>query len=120
MDANFFELKDKIITEINGLETGSDVVTIHTNDGTYTLFHRQDCCESVSVNRIDGNSDGVLNSVVVLAEEDNTSNPDWTGYSESYTWTTFHIVTANGNSLKIYWLGESNGWYSESVSVTKN
>jgi hypothetical protein len=121
--ANFFELKGKIITSIQGVDSDDDTTIITTTDGSvYTLAHQQDCCEHVRVYGSVGNIDDVLNAEVIAAEDtypmDNPSAPDYKCY-ESATWTQFRIVTNKG-TFEIWWLGESNGYYSESVSVIKN
>jgi hypothetical protein len=69
-----------------------------------------------------GNIDDVLNEEVIAAEDtnpmDNPNAPDYK-YYESATWSQFRIVTNKG-TFEIWWLGESNGYYSETVSVIKN
>lgn len=120
--ANFFELKDAVITNITGLEINNDTVVITSDKGTFHLTHLQDCCESVSINKVFGTVEGVLNSKVILAEEDNGANdPEWyTGrYYDSHTWTSYKIKCENGNTLSFWYLGESNGYYGEGVTVTK-
>ena len=121
--ANFFELKGKTITSIDGINSGDNDTIITTSDGSiYTLTHIQDCCEHVRVYGSVGNIDDVLNAEVIAAEDtnpmDNPNAPDYK-YYESATWSQFRIVTNKG-SFEIWWLGESNGYYSESVSVIKN
>ena len=121
--ANFFELKGKTITSIDGINSDDIDTIITTSDGSiYTLTHLQDCCEHVRVYGSVGNIDDVLNAEVIAAEDtnpmDNPNAPDYK-YYESATWTQFRIVTNKG-SFEIWWLGESNGYYSESVSVIKN
>ena len=93
------------------------------SDGTiFTLLHQQDCCEHVRVYGSVGNIDDVINVEVIDAEDtnpmDNPNAPDYKIY-DSATWTQFRIVTNKG-TFEIWWLGESNGYYSESVSVIKN
>jgi hypothetical protein len=121
--ANFFELKGKTITSIQGSNSDDSDTIITTSDGSiYTLTHIQDCCENVRVYGTVGNIDDVLNEEVIAAEDtnpmDNPNAPDYK-YYESATWSQFRIVTNKG-TFEIWWLGESNGYYSETVSVIKN
>lgn len=103
---------------------GDDVVTFATSDGeTFRQYHSQDCCESVAVEEIVGDLSSIVNDgPVLLAEEvsyDNEPAPDGrTGYDDSYTWTFYKLRTLNGD-VTIRWLGESNGYYSESVYFEK-
>jgi hypothetical protein len=120
---NFFELKGKTITSIDGINSGDSDTIITTSDGSiYTLTHIQDCCEHVRVYGSVGNIDDVINVEVIDAEDtnpmDNPNAPDYKAY-DSATWTQFRIVTNKG-TFEIWWLGESNGYYGESVSVIKN
>jgi len=121
--ANFFELKGKTITSIQGSKSDDGDTIITTSDGSsYTLTHIQDCCEHVRVYGTVGNIDDVLNEEVIAAEDtnpmDNPNAPDYKAY-DSATWTQFRIVTNKG-TFEMWWLGESNGYYSETVSVIKN
>jgi len=121
--ANFFELKGKTITSIQGSNSDDSDTIITTSDGSiYTLTHLQDCCENVRVYGSVGNIDDVLNAEVIAAEDtnpmDNPNAPDYKAW-DSATWTQFRIVTNKG-TFEIWWLGESNGYYSETVSVIKN
>ena len=121
--ANFFELKGKTITSIQGSKSDDGDTIITTSDGSsYTLTHIQDCCEHVRVYGTVGNIDDVLNEEVIDAEDtnpmDNPNAPDYKAY-DSATWTQFRIVTNKG-TFEIWWLGESNGYYGETVSVIKN
>jgi hypothetical protein len=117
--AEFFALKGKVITAVVGLELESDSVTLYCSDSIYMLSHSQDCCEEVKVVKIQGRIDDILKSEILLAETDSDAP---TGFvhkyePESHTWTSFRIVAKNGNELKFWWLGVSNGYYSEEVSV---
>lgn len=116
--ANFFELTGKVITEID-----AECDRIVTADGyLFTLAHIQDCCESVSHMKTIGDPQSLIGNIIKIAQEDVCDDPDWAekNYSECHTWTVFTLVDDNGNRVDAYWLGESNGYYSESVSVFKD
>jgi hypothetical protein len=116
--ANFFELTGKVITKIDG-----DCDRIVTSDGyVFTLTHVQDCCESVAHMKTIGDPQSLIGNTIKMAQEDVCDNPDWfkEGYcNDCHTWTVFTLVDDKGNRVDAYWLGESNGYYSESVSVFK-
>lgn len=111
MNANFFELKGKIITDI----TIGDITTIKTNDRTYQIEHQQDCCESVWFDNMVGDKNNIIGFPITLAEEDSQSSKTSWG---SKTTTSFFLETEKGR-LELHWLGESNGYYNESVSFFK-
>ena len=119
-DVNFFELKDKTIKEINGLKKGGREVYIRTNDGTYKLYHEQDCCEYVRVVKVIGNVNELIGEVIFAEEDAGANEPDWHDeyIDESRTWTKYVLKTENA-SLEFWFLGESNGYYSENISIKK-
>ena len=119
-DANFFELKGKTIKEINGLKIGGREVYIRTNDGTYKLYHEQDCCEHVRIVKVIGNVDELIGEVIFAEEDAGANEPDWHDeyIDESHTWTKYVLKTENA-SLEFWFLGESNGYYSEHISIKK-
>lgn len=97
--------------------TGSELIFENSTD-RYVFAHQQDCCESVYIESIVGDIEDLVNTPILIAEEssgdtpsDSTASP-----SESYTWTFYKFATFKGY-VDIRWLGESNGYYSESVDV---
>ncbi len=105
---------------------GDDRITFTCTDGAeYALYHSQDCCESVTVEDICGDLEDLVGSPIVRAEE-STNDQEWPegvaepeyGRPESFTWTFYRIATAKG-LVVIRWLGESSGYYSESVDFEK-
>ena len=116
--ANFFELQGQTIRAIDVAE-GDGSVSITTDQFVYDITHEQDCCESVSIVKVEGKSGDLLNRSIVMAEEDSDEIPGWKYCDGSHTWTSFYLKAENGASVKIWFLGESNGYYSESVHVTK-
>ena len=119
---NFFELVGKTIVATTAIEAGVCAFEFTLQDGSrVTLYHNQDCCEQVRVYDIKGDPNKILGKQIVLAEEDNPcdhpSVGDMSG-SDSHTITVFTLKTVDGSELEIVWLGESNGYYDESVSIS--
>jgi len=115
---SFETLIGKTITEISGAEVGSDEIRLSCSDGTsYRMYHSQDCCESVSIEDVNGDIGDLIGSPVTLAEESTSGeNPNGVTreYQDSFTWTFYRLGTAKG-IVVLRWYGESNGYYSESV-----
>ncbi len=120
----FKDLLDKTIIEIDGLKRGSETVIFKCSDGSeYRMYHYQDCCETVSIEDVIGDVEDLLNLPILIAEEVsscddvfNENTPNIT--AESCTWTFYKLCTYKG-FVTIRWFGESNGYYSESVSFEK-
>lgn len=121
-DCPFSDLVGKRITEIEGLQRGSEEVLIATEDGSvYRMHHITDCCEQVDIDDIDGDNADLLDAVVIAAEtasnEKNPKNQSDADYGV-FEWTFYTIQTTKGH-VWIRWYGTSNGYYSTSVSFEK-
>lgn len=111
--------KGLVFDRIDGA-VGDEAVTFYVNGlPRLQMYHSQDCCEDVRVEDICGNFLDLIGSPIIEAEEvtyENEPTPDGrTGY-DSYTWTFYKLGTIKGH-VTIRWLGESNGYYSESVYI---
>ena len=104
------------------LSKGGDEIRFTTHDNqVYCMLHHQDCCETVLVDDVCGDVADLIGFEIVHFEErtnsgDEDSDDKPSEYSESFTWTFYDIQTTKG-CVNIKWLGESNGYYSESVYV---
>ena len=109
-------MKGKTFVEVTG-SVGSDEMLFVTATGERFMFaHQQDCCESVDINDIVGDLQDLVGSPLLIAEEvSGATEPDEEHY-ESYTYTFYKFATRKGY-VDVRWLGESNGYYSESVSL---
>lgn len=114
---NIQELLHKTITDI---KINKDEVHITLKDSKYVLRHIQDCCENVVIYDVIGNPEDLLNTPLIMVQEsvdsewpEDVAKPE---YVDSYTWSLYRFLTINGG-LNIRWLGESNGYYSETVSI---
>jgi len=117
---NFDVLKGLTLKEVN--VDGSMIRFVAVNGDTYEMYHDQDCCESVSIESVVGDIEDLIGSEILVAEEsssgENPEDADVSEYQESFTWTFYKLATRKGY-VDIRWYGESNGYYSESVSMYK-
>lgn len=116
--AEFSELLGKIIIKIERvLDRDEEVILIHLSNGAiYKQFHEHDCCESVTIEDINGDLDDLIGYPLLQAEESNSDASASNG--ESATWTFYKMATKKGY-VTIRWYGESNGYYSESATFDK-
>ncbi len=118
---NELEITELIGKTLSVVRNNGDTVDFITTDGdSYQLYHDQDCCEGVAVEDVEGDLNDLTGSPITQAEEVASSEP-FNGKPEnpdSYTWTFYKLATVKGY-VTIRWLGESNGYYSESVSFKK-
>ncbi|MCY1309935.1 hypothetical protein D9M70_600800 [compost metagenome] len=112
---NFPDLVGHTIARLEISDNKTEILIGTTGGRLYKLWHRQDCCEGVEVYDVAGDLSDIIGSPLLLAEEVESERgepaPD---YPDSWTWTFYKLATIKG-SVTIRWLGESNGYYSESV-----
>lgn len=100
---------------------GDGLLCFIADDGVeFRFYHSQDCCESVAIDDIVGELADLQGSPILIAEEissDGAPAPKHE-YVESYTWTFYRFATVKG-TVTVKWLGESNGYYSESVDYAE-
>jgi hypothetical protein len=107
-------LMGKVLTKIEKIN--DDELFFHTTDGdVYKMYHYQDCCEWVRIEEIIGDIDDLIGSPITMAEEITEESDE--GYDHQ-TWTFYKFATNKGY-VTLRWLGESNGYYSESVDFKK-
>jgi len=105
----------KIFTRVSG-GVGSGEMVFENATERFVFFHAQDCCESVDINDITGDLEDQDGEPLWIAEEvSGATEPDVEHY-ESYTYTFYKFATRKGY-VDVRWLGESNGYYSEGVSL---
>jgi hypothetical protein len=126
-EIEFSELIGKTIIEINKDTDKIDFICKNEDSifknvyDTYCLYHSQDCCELVYIEDVNGDLDDLIGTPILQAEErvSNENPEDFVPENQdSFTWTFYHLATIKGY-VTIRFYGESNGYYSESVSFCK-
>lgn len=114
---SFESLVGKTLTEV--VNKGDEII-FRTKEGQdYRMFHSQNCCESVRVEDIAGDLEDLVGDPIIRASEESSEvKPEEREYLDSGTWTFYNISTIKA-SVTIRWIGESNGYYSESVDFEK-
>lgn len=114
----FEDLLGKTLANVENANNEELVFTLDTGE-TCKLYHSQNCCETVTIEDIEGDLADLVGVPILQAEEVTHENENPAGievpeYQESFTWTFYKLATVKGY-VTIRWYGESNGYYSESV-----
>jgi len=116
-DGNISDMVGKTFGRVYTRDNDHELVFENATE-RYVFFHWQDCCESVSIEDIIGDLSDLEGIPLLMAEEASGETPtDFdTNNLESYTWTFYKFATFKGY-VDVRWLGTSNGYYSESVTL---
>ena len=106
------ELVGKVVM---GLAYSDEYFQILTDDCVYAFYHEYSCCESVWLTQVDGISDKIIGSRIVIAEKVVDGKDTEYGH---ITWSFYKIGTNKG-MIDFRFQGESNGYYSETVDLIK-
>lgn len=120
VNARLNRMVGETIESVSGNRQDDEFVVRTTSGLVFTFYHNQDCCEEVYLEEIIGDIDDLVGHTVVMAEE--TSNDDLIAgtscyQGESFTWTYYRMATEKG-LVVLRFFGSSNGYYSESVTVS--
>ena len=85
-----------------------------SGDASYEFYHDQDCCECVEITDITGHLPDLEGEPLTMAEAIVEAGDQ----GDSSTWTFYKFATKKGY-VTVRWLGESNGYYSETVDFKK-
>ena len=110
------QMLGKTFVRVSGSVDGDEMLFETATGERFMFAHQQDCCETVRINDIVGDLQDLVGAPLLVAEEvKGATEPDEEHY-ESYTYTFYKFATRRGY-VDVRWLGESNGYYSESVEL---
>ena len=109
------DIEDMVGKKITGIYYDYENFQVMTDDCVYAFYHEQSCCESVWLTQVDGISDKIIGSRILIAEE--VVDEKDTEYGH-ITWSFYKIGTNKG-MIDFRWQGESDGGYSEIVNLVK-
>ena len=112
---NSCDIKDMVGKKVLGIYYDEENFQILTDDGVYAFYHEQSCCEDVWLTQVDGISDKIIGSRIVIAE---VVTDEKSVAGGSITWSFYKIGTNKG-MIDFRFQGESNGYYSETVDLIK-
>ena len=112
---NINDMVGKVFTSVT--QDGETMVFENATE-RFSFFHYQDCCESVSIEDIVGDLSDLVGEPLLIAEEVSGEAPvEFNALEhEVVEWTFYKFATRKGY-VDVRWLGESNGYYSTSVSM---
>lgn len=103
-----------------GVEGDNNVIFFNTPEGTLSMRHFQDCCETVVIKQIDGDLNDLIDTPILSAYRETKGKGGVEEYGEyADLWTFYRFQTAKG-PVTISWHGTSNGYYTVEVSTTWN
>lgn len=95
----FEDLLGKTLSSVHVIED-KEIIFSLPNDEQYKLYHLQDCCESVTIEDINGDIQDLVGSPILMAEvvTQKGVNPEGiiVEYQDSFTWTFYKLATIKG------------------------
>jgi len=106
-------LVGEVLTHIDTDEKNNEIMLTTESGKIIKIFHDQDCCETVAIEDTEGEWHKLVGKVIVEASKDEKQGECDYG---SITETTLKFRVDDATVIS-RWIGESNGYYSESVDI---
>ena len=107
--SKFEQIQGMTITAVVYKETNESLL-IHLNNHVLEMIHHQECCETVYLADVVGSFEDLIGYPLLEVSETIVNNE--IGESSTASYYNFRTVKA---SVQLRWVGESNGYYSETV-----
>ena len=114
---NWFDvsINDMLGRTFKNVTNSEEKLIFMDEKGIFIFHHWQECCEEVVIESIVGDLQDLVGSPLLLAEESTKESED-PEQCQNQTWTFYKFATIKGY-VDVRWIGESNGYYSESVDL---
>ena len=108
--SKFEQIQGMAITAVVYKESDESLL-IHLNTHVLEMIHHQDCCETVYLADVVGSFEDLIGYPLLEVSE---SIVDMSTIDMSSTASYYNFRTIKA-SVQLRWIGESNGYYSETV-----
>ena len=99
------------------IDREKDQILLTTRSGRqFLIYHEQKCCETVEISGQDGSFDKLIGKPIVEARDNAVDTSEEAADSQTTTTLVFRV---DDQTVISRWIGDSNGYYSESVDIAE-
>jgi hypothetical protein len=99
------------------IDREKDQIFLTTRSGRqFLIYHEQKCCETVEISGQDGSFDKLIGKPIVEARDNAVDTSEEAADSQTTTTLVFRV---DDHTVISRWVGDSNGYYSESVDIAE-
>ena len=114
----FSDLVGEVLDSVD-IDKGENQILLTTRSGRrFMVYHEQDCCEKVQIVDQDGNFDNLIGKPIIEARDFAVDTGESESDYDSQTTTTL-VFRVDDQTVISRWIGDSNGYYSESVDIAE-
>ena len=114
----FSDLVGEVLDSVD-IDRGENQILLTTRSGRrFMVYHEQDCCEKVQIVGQDGNFDNLIGKPLIEARDFAVDTGESESDYDSQTTTTL-VFRVDDQTVISRWIGDSNGYYSESVDIAE-
>ncbi len=113
----FSDLVGEVLDAVD-IDREENQILLTTRSGRrFLVYHEQDCCETVAISGQDGNFGKLIGKPIVEARDFAVDTSE-EAIDSSQTTTTL-VFRVDDQTVISRWIGDSNGYYSESVDIAE-
>ena len=114
----FSDLVGEVLDAVD-IDREENQILLTTRSGRkFLVYHEQDCCETVAISDQDGNFDNLIGKPLIEARDFAVDTGETESDYDSQTTTTL-VFRVDDQTVISRWIGDSNGYYSESVDIAE-